>query len=280
MVIRWFSPENLPSPIKEQLKKYKHISLFVTKVFKDLQSKCRLVKLILEQDVEAILKLHIHILTAPRSPSPITPSKYSIGFVLGMGCKEKDEKNLEKAIMTWCMVNSIQSIKHVDVYCKDSLWDAFKAFFKGDCYSKPAKTNVFVKKITKKVTKMLDEGKKVIFIGHSFGGSVLGLVAETLNSHKNIQNLQIATFGSIFISKKKDVKNVKIKQYMLLNDPSLKCSKIAPPIGATRGDSYHDPDTNIIWIKPEPEVKRTWSINVSYDNLIHKIMQKQNVDIF
>lgn len=77
----------------------------------------------------------------------------------------------------------------------------------------------------------LQEGRKVCLYGHSFGGLIVNRLCEKLVKHLKglgiLENLYVATFGSIYISDRLD--GINIKQYMFVNDVALKQNRLIEP---------------------------------------------------
>ena len=71
----------------------------------------------------------------------------------------------------------------------------------------------------------------VIVIGHSYGGSITSKIAKFLNTMRlskiELNKLQMATLGSIYIPPVEKTKNIKIHHYVYKNDMAFtQCSRI------------------------------------------------------
>jgi hypothetical protein len=74
----------------------------------------------------------------------------------------------------------------------------------------------------------LKEGNDVMLVGHSYGGAVVSMVAEKLNTFpkRDTGKLQIVTFGSIYVANTEAVSNMHMRQFMFTNDIVLKINKL------------------------------------------------------
>ena len=206
-------------------------------------------------------------------------TKYELVLTFGLGCNTKVNETMVKGMVQQIIKeNNITNINSITLQCDNSTMNVIKNIAKTACYMRPAKNDKFVMKTVSAIRELLDAGKHVIMIGHSYGGAVNSLVAHHLNNHPRVKNLQIATLGSIYIAPKSDISNIRMKQYMMLNDIALRCAKVAPP--KQMGEFYDDPGTGVTWVRPNPNKKSRWEIHGSYYDLMEKIIGKQDVNVF
>jgi hypothetical protein len=73
----------------------------------------------------------------------------------------------------------------------------------------------------------------LIIAGHSYGGSVVNRLAEhysqTKTENKNIHRLRFISYGSIYISEPSKVKNVELKNIIILGDIATIIARINIP---------------------------------------------------
>lgn len=139
--------------------------------------------------------------------------------------------------------------------------------------------------------------KKVIVIGHSYGGQSVNMVCRELNSHPDAGKLDVTTFGATYIAPPSYLTRIKIKQFMRADDVALHCMRtIIPPVralmrkpGSSNINALYDPNkqvnnrsTGITWLKPDSGYRaliptivgttRQWRAHGNYDiyNYIRK----------
>ena len=87
----------------------------------------------------------------------------------------------------------------VQVRCNPKTAAPFENIGKTFCSVRPSKSSAFVAEIERAVRGGLDMGRRVLLMGHSYGGSVAARVAELLRDHpRAAQQLKVATFGTIY----------------------------------------------------------------------------------
>jgi hypothetical protein len=263
-----YHPDKLPQELKDQISKYSEVSKFASRLFDDFRKAKDLTK----QDIIKILDEERAVLGSPirHQPQPQPKKPIHVVFISGMGCESKNAVR----IATYFKFANINAIFHVE--CNESIKSILKNILKLSCYMKPNKKNEFVIKITDKVTKLLNDDNQVILLGHSYGGSVAAIVAESLNDHPNVHKLQVGTFGAIYIAKPKNIPNVRIRQYMFLRDVALKCNKLKEPKNMT-ANTYNDEEQHVTWIKNKYSDR--WAIHNDYHTLIDKIIKYENIII-
>ena len=165
-------------------------------------------------------------------------------MVLGLGCgwktkittlPELSEKlTKESGVKTYVM-------------CNTSTASIAKDIVKVSCGIRPSRTTPFVLSVPHNVEQLVNSGKHVQLIGHSFGGSVVSRVAENLFSKPNyLRNISFYTIGSIYTTGLKYVKHI-----LHVKDVALKCSGLVP------GDKKIG-DASIRWIgKTNNNIKST-----------------------
>jgi hypothetical protein len=121
--------------------------------------------------------------------------------VYGLGC----HTNLERlrSLKYQMTAKKNKSIDKIDVLCNiedpgSVRYNVWKSLVDQKAIREPTK---FVRSVLGKVCNAMMRGEKVILVGHSYGGSVVSRVAMYLRMCPNIrrENLELATFGSIFI---------------------------------------------------------------------------------
>lgn len=129
------------------------------------------------------------------------PPKTRMIVVYGLGC-HKDLERLRSLQDQMKMVRN-KTIDKIDVLCNTEdpgsvTYDVWKSLVDAKAIREPTK---FVRSVLAKVCNAMMRGEKVILVGHSYGGSVVSRVAMYLKMcpHAIRKNLQMATFGSIFI---------------------------------------------------------------------------------
>lgn len=194
---------------------------------------------------------------------------YIIIYVLGLGC-HKNSILTNKMILDWISYHNRDT--HTRLECNHSYASALKNVAKTVCYIPPSKSDNYVIKLQKIVEGYLYLNKKVMLLGHSYGGSVVARIAEYFNNKSGVKNLHVATFGSIYISNPKDIKNVDMMQYMKINDVALKCNKLTSP----KFLNYKvDVSNKLTWINAEG---KQWDIHNSYDEVIRNVFMSKDVN--
>lgn len=98
----------------------------------------------------------------------------------------------------------------------------------------PLSESKFLNSLVKNISTDLDDPKYnlVIVLGYSFGGAIVNRVAEILGetseNSPNISKLNMATFGSIYISSTINTSKINIINYLSSRDVAIKCNKIVP----------------------------------------------------
>jgi hypothetical protein len=156
----------------------------------------------------------------------------TIYFVDGAGCNpKKNDKPHEFTNFIYSVIRGNYFIEHKEIHyrcypMKAALLTILTTYFR----LPPLKNNKYVKQLTEEILRDLRNKKRVFLMGHSFGGAICNTVAESIQlewNEKNdfeINNLKIVTTGTIYIAKKKNVKNIDISNYISTSDYAILCS--------------------------------------------------------
>lgn len=211
----------------------------------------------------------------PRNTAPAAPQKTVMFVVYGYFCdwfKNAQHRRLQ----------DLQLAKHyhidtVKTFCnekdpKSMTKNIYKSIFNKQGVLQPT---AFVEKILKEVCAAMSQGKRVILVGHSYGGSVVTRVAlhlkklcTTVANKEKLKNLKVITFGSILAPNLNNLKNIDITHYIygrniarLCHNKSYKCKKLKArklhgPIG-----SHLNYDTLILELASAPQ---NWAPSYGY----------------
>jgi hypothetical protein len=192
-----------------------------------------------------------------RSQRGGSTSDFHVFYIVGLGC----DPNAQKSTASF----------HYE--CNASLSSTLETIAKTVCYMKPNKKDKFIIKNAMQVGKLLDDNSQVLLLGHSYGGAVATVIADILNSHPAVHNLQVATFGSIFTIDPATIPNIKIRQFMKLKDVALNCNKLQEP--SFSDYTYEDTRQHITWIRNKYE--KGWDNHNSYADIIMQIREGKDV---
>lgn len=146
-----------------------------------------------------------------------------IYFIAGLGCKyAEDELNeLQEDIAKYAKID----LSDVKIICHDKhlapIRGIFSSFLQERFDTTPMKNSSFLKRLEQDVKTQCELYKKVLIFGHSYGGLIANRLAEELNT-QNTQNIQIATFGSIYIANPRNVDRINIVNYQSIGDISAR----------------------------------------------------------
>jgi len=136
------------------------------------------------------------------------------------------------------------------------------------CWKHQNNKDSYIRRMTREVKKSLDDPsvKSVHIIAHSYGGYVTSHVVQELCEHKNSYKLNVLTYGSIYVIDPKNIKKIRMKQYMNRGDVSLRCNVMSR--------------TGITWMKKKRahNVFDEWKIHMDYplDEVKNNIIKKLN----
>ena len=182
--------------------------------------------------------------------------------VYGFGCN-----HFEKGVRArQAMLNRIRKkdiIADVEVMCnttdsRSMTYDIWRRLRNRDLEPTP-----FVEQVMTRVASKLANDEQVLLLGHSYGGSVVSRVGMFLSEydHDHMCNLQIATFGSIFVPPPEATGSIDIRHYMYDNDIAILCHK--------RSKSYG----NLTIL--DPRYKRNSILShMDYDHLIEQVARQ------
>lgn len=142
-------------------------------------------------------------------------------LVLGLGCGWKSKiKTLPELSRNLTEESGVRTI----VMCNTSTVSVARDIAKVSCGIRPSRNTPFVLSVQQEVERLVNSGKHVRLIGHSFGGSVVSRVAENLYSNPvYLRNISFYTVGSIYTTGLKYVQHV-----LHVKDVALKCSGLEP----------------------------------------------------
>jgi hypothetical protein len=160
-----------------------------------------------------------------------------IFFIYGLGCKYMDESDNLDIQMEIANKANI-SEKDVKMICHDKHFAPIRGILSSFFDYVPMQNSSFLRRLKQDVLAQLLSYKKVLILGHSYGGAIANRLAEELNDDANVSSIKIATFGSIYVAHPDDVQNVSIVNYQSINDLSSKFNK-------NRNISYQDLTYNI-----------------------------------
>ena len=170
------------------------------------------------------LAVGAHAVTTPATMR----KKTRMVVVYGFGC-DKFSAGLEQRKKNMMLHKNHAQIHAIDVMCntdepQSMTYDIWKRLVRGGYLLEPTP---FVRKVMAKVCRALVDGEHVILVGHSYGGSVVSRVAMYLNAtcRKLVENLRVATFGSIFIPPPTATRGIDVRHYVYANDIARVCHK-------------------------------------------------------
>jgi len=150
-------------------------------------------------------------------------------FVLGLGCDYDASK--ERNEINW--ISNITNIakSHVKVKCHKSS-SALKCIAQTYINRIPLEDSRFVNELVEEITADINKPEihNVIIFAESFGGAMINRAGEILNTNNdsNINKLNIATFGSIYLAPEKNIQRINILNYLSISDVAFKCNHIQP----------------------------------------------------
>lgn len=204
---------------------------------------------------------------------------------MGLGCSIADDQYWHNTRKFWSSIGM-----PFELLCNLSLNATLYDIAKSLCHVAPSGTSTFVSECIQKVQLKLDRNINVFIVGHSYGGAVANRICEyfTKYPHPRNRNLHVATFGSIYIPRKRVL--VESYNYMLTKDVALRCNGCTP---------QNCP--NLLWLKSQEswssfdEVERPniltnvsdtlfgssaqWSQHNSYDFLMRYLVLHHNLSI-
>lgn len=145
----------------------------------------------------------------------------------------------------------------------------------------PSKNDLFVQEVLDEIKDYMKQDVRIILIGHSYGGAVVSRVAEHLNksikkSTNSDNKLQVATFGSIYISEKRKVKNINILNYMFTKDVVLKINGLRQP---KQVNNINIDRNRVVWFNHNAKYTSRWDIHNDYTDMIYEVILTKNIDI-
>jgi hypothetical protein len=223
---------------------------------------------------------------SPKTPekskkTPIKLNKPSCAFyIVGLGCSMETIENFEEASDKYSV--------HLDMpfkyMCNFSLAKTLFHIAKSVCNLPPSSKNAFVVECIQNVIKKLDQGLNVYIVGHSYGGAVANRIAEYFSKtpHVNNANLNIATFGAIYVSNKTLDYAIKIRNYMHIYDVALKCNGCKPSKANCPKITWLTNKSDVPLKKIKKSIFGTrpeWEHHNNYNTLIDHVFNKRTVHI-
>ncbi len=195
---------------------------------------------------------------------PLQPQKMVV--VYGFGCNHFGRAVSARQIML-NQIRNKEAILDVEVMCntidsKSMTYDIWRRLKNKDLEPTP-----FVEHVMIDVASKLARGEHVLLVGHSYGGSVASRVAMFLSEYEydQVHNLQIGTFGSIFIPPPEATGSIDIRHYVYANDIAMLCHK--------RSNSYE----NLILLDSRYKANPVYS-HMDYDHWIARVAQSGSLD--
>ena len=207
---------------------------------------------------------------AAAAPAPGQPKTKMI-VVYGFGC-DKYLSDLERRERELLFERNSRKVYDVEVLCnvdepRSMTMDIWLRLVKSGKQLEPTR---FVKKVLTKVCRALDNGDKVILVGHSYGGSVASRVAMFLGhfcpSTRDLAKLRVVTFGSIFIPPPSATPGISVKHYAYDNDIAALCHK------QTRACAH------LQRLKPRPG-RGPLGSHMNYDHLVLEVARTANTNL-
>jgi Fe-S cluster biosynthesis and repair protein YggX len=148
-------------------------------------------------------------------------------FVSGLGCDLR--RNEEREIIDWISYKTNIPEEKVKFRCHKSS-SALKCIAKTYLNMMPLKDSKFVNNLVDEITEDINNPdiKSVVIFSHSFGGAMVNKAAEILNDSENINKLNIATFGSIYLAPEENISNLNMFNYLSISDVAIKCNQVVP----------------------------------------------------
>jgi len=150
-------------------------------------------------------------------------------FVSGLLCDYL--KNDERTIINWISNQINIPEEKVKFKCHKSS-SALKCIAKTYLNITPLKDSTFVNNLIDEITEDINNPdiKSVIIFARSFGGAMINKAAEILNVSQNINinKLNIATFGSLYLAPEENIDNLNMLNYLSISDVAIKCNHIVP----------------------------------------------------
>ncbi|AGE52654.1 hypothetical protein PBCVCvsA1_641L [Paramecium bursaria Chlorella virus CvsA1] len=141
-------------------------------------------------------------------------------LVLGLGCGWKKKIT---SLPELSRQLTEETGRKTYVMCNTSTPSVVRNIVKVSCGIRPSRTTPFVLAVEEKVKTLVDSGKRVKLIGHSFGGSVVSRVAENLYKTKYNDRIDFYTIGSIYLTGLPHVNHI-----LHVKNIALKCSGMVP----------------------------------------------------
>lgn len=144
--------------------------------------------------------------------------------VYGLGCNvfKNSMAVRQKALNAARNKNLIAGI---ETYCNTDDPKSMVRNIANATFRKKMLVTPFVERVMQRVCEALQQGEKVILIGHSYGGSVVSRIAMHLRCKEYAQHLRAVTFGSIFVPPMQLTKGVNIQHYSYKNDVAIACHR-------------------------------------------------------
>ena len=144
--------------------------------------------------------------------------------------------------------------------------------------------HAIVQKLTNQIRYLVEhEGKEILMVGSGGGGAIASQVAVNLNGDEAISTkLHVATFGSFFVPEPREVKNVDIVHYMIIDDIATMTNGLKTP-----NYGMYDEKKRVRWIdmgsdrveKRSVDWEPRWDIQGSYDKYVMAVVKNGDYGI-
>ena len=214
---------------------------------------------------------------------PKRVAKTKLLFVLGFNCNNNNNNNDEEEFIGKIINRGDFDIKYV---CDTKLRQYTNIIIHKVCHMPPSANNPEVKSLIISINEFLNKGIEVLLVGFSYGGGIVCRVAQELNKQSiqlnengKIKNLQVVTFGSIYISKEEDINKIDMVQYLYNGDWILGWNCIENHIQdfetSVPFKEEKQSNKNITWIKHN--LTDPYDIHLQYFYYLQFLYLKKNV---
>ena len=138
--------------------------------------------------------------------------------------------------------------------------------------------HAIVQKLTNQIRYLIEhEGKEILMVGSGGGGAIAAQVAVNLNGDEAISTkLHVATFGSFFVPERREVKNVDIVHYIIIDDIATMTNGLKTP-----NYGMYDEKKRVRWIdqgsdrveKRSVDWEPRWKIQRSYNTYVMAVVK-------
>lgn len=165
--------------------------------------------------------------TRPTATNRRTARKTRLIVVYGYTCDKTPKLMNSRTWSLRAIAGNGGKVAHVDIECntedpKNMTRNIVRRLF---LPKKPLPDTQFVRRVRASVCAALRRGERVILAGHSYGGSVVTRIAESVECGDAGQ-LDVVTFGSIYMRSLRAIQSgVRIRQYAYQKDIAAACHR-------------------------------------------------------